>query len=130
MSNIFNWNKDTNNGVVQKWFEDWIFSDVMREKPIMSFDFEQLEYHEEINMFRIDGEPMTEEQKAECLLKLEEYSVPEEWVINVKTFLFKKYLNETDFYVIREIEEGTPIPEAIKNSRAEARASIRAIEDN
>lgn len=36
----------------------------------------------------------------------------------------KEYLAETDWYVIRFFEEGTAIPEEIKEARAAARASI------
>lgn len=36
----------------------------------------------------------------------------------------RKYLNETDWYVIRFQETGEPIPEEISIKRAEARAAI------
>jgi hypothetical protein len=36
----------------------------------------------------------------------------------------RAYLNQTDWYVIRQIETGTPVPEEITAARAKARAEI------
>lgn len=35
------------------------------------------------------------------------------------------YLKETDWYVVRQMDDGTPIPEDVKTKRAEARAAIK-----
>lgn len=35
-----------------------------------------------------------------------------------------KYLSDTDWYVVRQMDDGTPIPEEVKAKRAEARSSI------
>lgn len=38
-----------------------------------------------------------------------------------KTLSAKKYLSETDWYVTRQAETGTPIPEEVLTKRAQAR---------
>jgi hypothetical protein len=39
----------------------------------------------------------------------------------------REYLKETDFYFIRKIDEGTAIPDAIKQRRLEARTRLREL---
>ncbi|HCH1859601.1 TPA: hypothetical protein NKR10_004539 [Vibrio parahaemolyticus] len=39
---------------------------------------------------------------------------------------YRRYLLETDWYVIREQETAEPIPEEIKKNRAEARAAVQS----
>ncbi|EOG7744630.1 hypothetical protein ACLIOE_003796 [Vibrio parahaemolyticus] len=39
---------------------------------------------------------------------------------------YRRYLRETDWYVIREQETGEPIPEEIKQNRAKARAEVQS----
>jgi len=41
---------------------------------------------------------------------------------------YKAYLNSTDFYHLRQIETGEPVPQDVLDKRAEARAFIRANE--
>lgn len=38
-----------------------------------------------------------------------------------------QYLNSTDWYVVRQIEAGTPIPDDIKEARTAARATINRL---
>ena len=39
---------------------------------------------------------------------------------------YRRYLKETDWYVIREQETGEPIPDEIKQNRATARAAVQS----
>jgi hypothetical protein len=39
---------------------------------------------------------------------------------------YRRYLKETDWYVIREQETGEPIPEEIKLNRAKAREAVQS----
>ncbi|MGM6040952.1 hypothetical protein ABLA37_22410 [Vibrio parahaemolyticus] len=39
---------------------------------------------------------------------------------------YRRYLKETDWYVIREQETGEPIPDEIKQSRATAREKVQS----
>ncbi|HGZ6705703.1 TPA: hypothetical protein ACOLYM_004169 [Vibrio parahaemolyticus] len=39
---------------------------------------------------------------------------------------YRRYLRETDWYVIREQETGEAIPEEIKQNRAKARAEVQS----
>ncbi|HCH5506004.1 TPA: hypothetical protein ACN34S_004412 [Vibrio parahaemolyticus] len=39
---------------------------------------------------------------------------------------YRRYLLETDWYVIREQETGEPIPDEIKQNRATARAAVQS----
>lgn len=38
--------------------------------------------------------------------------------------IYRRYLEETDWYVIRQVETGTPIPELITTKRTQAREAI------
>jgi hypothetical protein len=48
---------------------------------------------------------------------------------NAKISKAKAYLNQTDWYLIREIEEGISVPEDVKAKRAEYKTFIREVEN-
>lgn len=60
------------------------------------------------------------------LSQLAKIKTPEDYERDRKATEAKAYLAETDWYGWRLVEEGTPMPEDIKQLRAEAR---KAIED-
>lgn len=58
--------------------------------------------------------------------QLEKVKLPADYECEQKASEAKAYLADTDWYGWRLVEEGTPIPEDVKQLRAEAR---KAIED-
>lgn len=84
MVNILTWFAPSNNGAFQKTAELGIFSDMLTVKPTFSFEFTSMEYIEQANRYMIDGIPMTEEQKAECLAVINAHQVGIEWYKQVK----------------------------------------------
>jgi hypothetical protein len=125
---IMTWYNPHNNGAYQKNTEYGIFSDLLTVKPTFSFEFTSFNYNETINQFNIDGVDMTEEQKAEVLQAIIDRPVPNEFYINVRTAESKWYLQSTDWYVIRNVETGEPIPADVTQKRAEARILINQIQ--
>lgn len=45
----------------------------------------------------------------------------QQYELNQKRLNAKKYLSETDWYITRQAETGTPIPEEVLTKRAQAR---------
>lgn len=54
---------------------------------------------------------------------------PESEIIMEKVSEFQKFLDETDWYIARFIDNGTPIPENIKKQRQAARIEINKLRD-
>lgn len=80
-------------------------------------------------------EAVYDEETGEILEEAVYETVPAEYTIEIEDIAAQvdqerinheeqEYLNSTDWYVIREIEEGTTYPEEIKIRRALARARI------
>lgn len=84
MINIVTWHAPSNNGAFQKQSELGIFSDMLTVKPTFSFPFTSMQYVEQANIFEVDGQPMTDEQKAECLSFINNRAIPFEWYKQVK----------------------------------------------
>lgn len=54
---------------------------------------------------------------------------PKEEIIAEKISELQKFLDETDWYITRFIDNGTPIPQDIKNQRQSARKEIDKLRD-
>lgn len=86
--NILTWHAPSQNGAFQKSTELGTFSDTLTTKPTFSFEFTSMEYVEQANRYMIDGVPMTEEQKAECLAVINAHQVGIAWYKQVKLLQF------------------------------------------
>lgn len=84
--------------------------------------------------FRFEDELVPAVLDMEGNVLVESYVIPmkhtkeiiENWVNQNKiNYEARKYLNETDWYVIRLNETGTPIPAEVVQLRAEARAKVQ-----
>lgn len=84
MINILTWHAPSNNGAFQKNTELGIFSDMLMVKPTFSFEFTNMNYIEQNGTFNVDGQPMTEAQKAEVLSAINAQVVGIEWYKQVK----------------------------------------------
>lgn len=84
MTNILTWYAPSNNGAFQKNTELGIFSDMLTVKPTFSFAFTSMNYIEQNGTFNIDGQPMTDAQKAEVLSVINAKVVGIEWYKQVK----------------------------------------------
>lgn len=78
----------------------------------------QEERHEWLTI--INGEVVLDESLKEEILEAE--AVAEQ--IKKNNMMAEAYLASTDWYVIREMDTGTPMPEDIKQLRIQARFSI------
>jgi hypothetical protein len=89
--------------------------------------------------------PVSDEDKAKAILVedvigfndeiIKQYTLPQEFTIEIEDLTVQlqlekekqeaiKYLADTDWYIIRELDNGTPCPVEIKQLRAEARLKI------
>jgi hypothetical protein len=84
MTNIITWHAPSNNGAFQKTTELGIFSDMLTVKPTFSFEFTNMNYIEQNGTFNVDGQPMSDEQKAEVLGVINAKVVGIEWYKQVK----------------------------------------------
>lgn len=96
-------------------------------KPPMSFDYEILTYSADeksvyLNYAKRD---LTEEELTEVenyILSIQENT--DFSMVMLKNMQAKEILNTTDWYVVRFLETGVPIPEDITELRAAAREQI------
>lgn len=137
--NILTWHAPSNNGAFQKDSgllnpqgngQNFIYSDVITTKPIMSFEYSSFNYIEQANMFDIDGIPMTDEQKKECKEVIDSIKPPMEWFKNVKKSSALQYLKSTDWYIVRKMDTGEEVPTDVREKRADARQYINDVENN
>lgn len=129
--NILTWNEKEGSGALQVstvYGSD--FSDLINVKPTFSFDFTNFEYIEINGSFKVDGRPMTEDQKNEIRSELGKVVPPENWVKLVKSAASEQYLKDTDWYVLRLIETGKAIPQEIRDNRKSHRNFISNIKNN
>ena len=73
----------------------------------------------DIRTGKVTQRPLTEQEIAS--LPVIDTEKEERERINLES---RNYLKETDWYVIRFVDEGTPIPEDIQLKRKEARAKV------
>lgn len=77
--NILTW-VHNQNGALQKLVgTDRLYSPSLSVKPILTFEFLNLQYIEQANIFKIDGKVMTAPQKAEVLAYINAQVVPIDW---------------------------------------------------
>jgi hypothetical protein len=80
---MITWYAPHNNGVFQKKSDMGLWSDLLTAKPVFSFKYESFNYVVDANRFDVDGEPMTDAQKAEVAAYLNAQTPPIEWVKHV-----------------------------------------------
>lgn len=59
----------------------------------------------------------------------EEPELTPEEKLNQDIFEYQNYLNSTDWYLVRSLETGAPVPEEVTQKRAEARIAIDALRE-
>ena len=59
------------------------------------------------------------------LSKLEKVRTPQDELTENERAAAIAYLKETDWYVIRQVETGSPVPDEIKEKRLDARNTLR-----
>jgi len=97
------------------------------ERPPMSFDYEVLTFttHENHRFWQLQRHELTEAEQEEVKRYLETIEVDsaltEQLAQNQQA---KKILSSTDWYVIRFLETGVPVPPEITDMRAKARELI------
>lgn len=122
--------------VVNELYADGVPYIGERLKPTMSFSFDSFIYSEQAERFEITylnkKSIMTDEQKEECKQRCKNWvqelgqagnpnEAQKKEMMDIQN---TRYLESTDWYVIRNIETGKPIPEDVIEAREIARASI------
>lgn len=97
-------------------------TDINEDIPVDAVVISQ-EKHRELMLGQIDGMVITSDANGNPILVEPAPPSPEE-IQRQTNFKARAYLAETDWYVVRFSETGEPIPEDIKQLRAEARASV------
>jgi len=96
-------------------------------RPAFSFQYTSLIYIANRKTYMFEGQTyeMNDAQKAEVATYIASVNpdpaITAQAVANQQA---KKYLAQTDWYVIRSIETGVPVPEDITAARAAARANV------
>ena len=96
-------------------------------RPIFSFAYDALQFSMNVRSYMRDGvsREMTPEEVAEVSGFLEGLTVDE---ARSRRYAESKrlidYLASTDWYVIRQLEAGKPVPDDITQARARAREAI------
>lgn len=129
--NILTWDAPQSISILQQdRGEEGIYvPDISNDKPILGFNYTSFQYIEQSDIYEIDGIPMNDEQKAECLRYIQSIVPPIEWFKKDVILIPQKYLNNTDKWLIRKIETGAEIPEGIANKRAQARVLDEVIRE-
>ena len=130
------WNASSNNGAFQKWVdigngEIRLWSYLLTEKPEFNFEFTSMEFIPEINRFTINSVPnvMTQSNADSVRDFISSLEPPKEWFVDQLCVEPLNYLASTDWYIIREADNGNPIPAEIKTKREEARQIISQVKD-
>lgn len=125
------WHGPSHNGAFQKWVdvgngEMRLWSHLLETKPVFDFKFDSMEYIPEVGRYTIDGnsKAMTEKNKHFIKKFIESLEPPKEWFIQQKSTEHLRYLHDTDWYVIRKMDNGKPVPAEIKAQREHARYMI------
>jgi hypothetical protein len=97
-------------------------------KPLMSFSYDRLRYTNSEKFYVIGDEtiPLSNDQIDEIeqyISTITENKEATKMVADNRLNL--QFLHSTDWYVVRFLETGVPIPEEISLKRAEARANIK-----
>lgn len=96
-------------------------------RPTFSFQYSSIQFSasEKSYFFNNEKYEMTPEQIAEVDAYIASVDpdpeITAQVVINIES---KKYLARTDWYVIRFLESGVPIPEDVAQARADARERV------
>lgn len=139
MKKILIWSERFNNGFIQKPSEDFVFNQVLTEKPNLSFSYIQFKYEEISNTYICDDRELNEDEKNEIISFIDSFEIPEVWTKNVKINNLKNYLLSTDYINFKYLEEvnlyKTITEEAFFNlykdvydKRKEARSEINLLE--
>jgi len=100
------------------------------QRPQFSFQYQALKYLASVQEYMLNGQiiPMTPEQVQEVGAFLANIEPSPELSIKVaENYRNRKFLADTDWYVIRKMETGVEIPQDITQARATARAAIHTI---
>lgn len=105
MKKILIWSERFNNGFIQKPSEDFVFNQVLTEKPNLSFSYIQFKYEEISNTYICDDRELNEDEKNEIISFIDSFEIPEVWTKNVKMNNLKNYLLSTDYINFKYLEE-------------------------
>ncbi len=97
-------------------------------RPIFSFAYDALQFSMTVRSYLHDGVEvaMNEAQIAEVLQFLNTLDVSEERSRRyAQSRQLLDYLASTDWYVIRALETGVPVPQDVREARARAREAIQ-----
>lgn len=128
--NILTWSSHSKDGALQiETKYGHVFSDRLVIKPILKFDSTDFYYNECDGRFLVDGEPMTDVQKAEIKAILNTLVPPLDWVKYIKSMNYNGYMSFTGWYVERfnDPSSGKPIPEDVLQKRALCRDELSKI---
>ena len=103
------------------------------ERPIMSFDYDVLTFTSEVKQRTWNGQPidLTADQITEVQAYIDTIEVDADKSDAMATIhAGRKILEGTDWYVIRQMETGTAVPDNILEMRTKARENINEAEAN
>ena len=97
--------------------------DMYNAKPPLSFEFTNLNYQEQENIYLKDNQAMNEQEKTEvkALLMSLVSTIPPAWYKREIANVAKLHLRYSDAFFIRQMETGVPMPLGMSENRAKAR---------
>ena len=96
-------------------------------RPPMSFDYEVLTFtaHEKTRFWQLNKINLTDEECDEVQRYIDSIEVNTELTQELtQNHQARKILQSTDWYVIRFLETGTPVPDHITDMRIKARENV------
>jgi|TARA_B110000879_G_C11170302_1_gene513248 hypothetical protein len=96
-------------------------------RPPMSFDYEIITFTstEKTRFWQLDKVNLTDEQCAEVQRHIDSIQVNTELTNELtQNHQARKILAQTDWYVLRFLETGTPVPDNITDMRRQARENV------
>jgi hypothetical protein len=96
-------------------------------RPPMSFDYEVLTFtnYEKTRFWQLNKVNLTDDECAEVQRHIDSIEVNTELTQELsRNHQARKILQSTDWYVVRFLETGTPVPEEITEMRRHARENI------
>jgi hypothetical protein len=96
-------------------------------RPPMSFDYEVLTFtnYEKTRFWQLNKVNLTDDECAEVQRHIDSIEVNTELTQELsRNHQARKILQSTDWYVVRFLETGTPVPEEITEMRRQARENI------
>ena len=96
-------------------------------RPPMSFDYEIITFTstEKTRFWQLNKVNLTDEQCAEVQRHIDSIQVSEELTNELtQNHQARKILAQTDWYVLRFLETGTPVPDNITDMRRQARENV------